>query len=274
MSIRLQRYLAQAGLASRRHAEEWIKQGRVTLNGATAKIGQTVDPLRDVVTLDGKRVQAKAAAVYLVLNKPVGYTTTLKDRHAEHTVAELIPKKFGRVFPIGRLDRDTSGLLLLTNDGELAFQLMHPSFGIPRVYEAWVEGLPHQGHLDRLQRGIELPEGMSRAKSAVILARRKDQALLQLTLTEGHKREVRRLLEAVGHPVILLKRTRFGPISLKGLDEGQVRVLTAEEVKQLHSSIHPHKNVGTSRESGTLSAQPFSREKKFHAARRSPSHHG
>lgn len=237
MGMRLQRFIAQSGLASRRKAEEWIKLGQVQVNGDPADIGAVINPDKDVVSVKGETVPSVNNRRYFVVNKPVGYTTSLKDRHAEHLISELIPEKFGRLFPVGRLDRETSGLIVMTSDGDLAFRLMHPSFQVPKVYNAWVEGVPRENHLERLERGISLQEGVAKARDIRVLRTEKNQALVQLTLTEGKKREVRRIFQSIGHPVISLERIKFGPISLEGIESGQFRPLTHREVKELQISV-------------------------------------
>lgn len=230
--MRLQRYLAMAGMASRRQAEAWIAAGRVTVNGQVARLGQRVGP-GDQVAVDGEPVASRPGRVVLALYKPVGYTTSLADPHAEHLVRELIPPEVGRVFPVGRLDRDSSGLLLLTNDGELAFRLTHPRFGVSKAYEVWVEGHPGPGHLRRAREGVELGDGRARAAGVRVLQRLPDRTLLAVTLREGKKREIRRLFEVLGHPVLELCRVRFGNVTLEGLKPGEVRKLTDEEVARL-----------------------------------------
>ncbi|WP_028962978.1 pseudouridine synthase [Sulfobacillus thermosulfidooxidans] len=237
MNSRLQKVIAQAGLCSRREAETWIDAGRVLVNGQKAHLGQMVDPETDQIVVDGRPLQLKTERTYLILNKPVGYTTSLKDRHAEHLISELVPARFGRVFPVGRLDKETSGLIIMTNDGLLAHHLMHPSYAVPKVYEAWVQGVPRRNHLLRLEKGIQLDDGYAHPQDIKILRTENNNALFRLTLTEGRKREVRRIFEAIGHPVLSLKRIAFGPLSLEGLEEGQFRPLTHREVKALYSMV-------------------------------------
>lgn len=238
-TVRIQTVLQKAGLCSRRTAEDWVRAGRVTVNGAQAQIGQRVDP-SDQVALDGRIVDATVPKRYWVLYKPAGYTTSLKDRHAAHLVTELLPSGLGRLFPVGRLDRESEGLLVMTNDGALAFALTHPRFEVEKVYEAWVKGVPRRHHLDRIQRGIALGDGFARTKGAQVLKVEGDRALLRLVLNEGKKREVRRLMEAVGHPVEQLTRVRFGSITLAGLKPGEARPLTHREVKELYALVRPH----------------------------------
>lgn len=231
--IRLQRFLSEAGVASRRQAEAYIAAGRVSVNGGVAELGSRVLPGSDRVTFDGRPVTLPQR-VYLALYKPEGYTTSLADRHAAHLIAELVPKRFGRVFPVGRLDRETSGLLLLTNDGELAFKLTHPRFGVEKIYEAWVEGKPGQRHLERMRHGMEVEGERYRANDVQFIRAQGEASLLRITLSEGKKREVRRLFAAIGHPVRELKRIQFASVDLGEMKPGDIRPLTHREVKALH----------------------------------------
>ena len=241
-SERVQKVLAARGVASRRHAEEWIAQGRVTVNEKPATLGQRVGP-GDRIAVDGKPVEEAVPRVYWMVHKPEGYTSSLADRHAAHLVTELLPQDVGRLFPVGRLDRDSSGLLLMTNDGALAHRLMHPRYGVPKVYEVWVEGVPGGTHLERLARGIVLREGdFARADAVkVIKVRRGDvgpiTSLLRITLHEGHKREVRRLLQAVHHGVMSLKRVAYAGLELGDLKPGNSRPLRAAEVQRLRDAV-------------------------------------
>jgi 23S rRNA pseudouridine2605 synthase len=245
MRQRLQRLLAQAGLGSRRQMEAWIRAGRVTVNGRVAMLGTQVDPAVDRVTVDGRAVPLPRPAFrYYLLYKPEGYTTSLADPHAERLVTELFPRDGARLFPVGRLDRDTSGALLLTNDGWLAHRLMHPRFRVPKVYEAWVEGHPGPEALKRLRRGVTLAEGPARAQSVTVLERTPGSARVQLVLTEGRKREVRRLLQIIGHPVRRLVRTAYAGITLEGLRPGAVRPLTPDEVAALYRIVEAGRDPG------------------------------
>ena len=238
MRVRVQRILQQAGLASRRQAEEWIAQGRVTVNGQEAHVGDSADPEHDALALDGRAVViSKEERVYLALHKPRGYTTSLKDRHAEHLITELLPQKYGRLFPIGRLDRDSEGLILFTNDGALAHVLMHPSGGVRKVYDVWVKGAPRRSHLERMRKGIVLDDGLAKPDRVDIIRREKDRTLLKIILHEGRKREVRRIFDSVGHPVEQLIRTRYGNISIEGLEPGRSRPLTHREVRELKALV-------------------------------------
>jgi 23S rRNA pseudouridine2605 synthase len=238
MSIRVQRILQQAGLASRRAAEEWIRAGRVTVNGRRIELGESADPTKDDIAVDGKPVHLEDKPnLYLALHKPPGYTTSLKDRHAEHLISELIPQKFGRLFPVGRLDRDSEGLILLTNDGVMAHALMHPSKGITKVYEVWVEGVPRKSHLERMRRGIMLDDGLAQADRVDVVKKAEGRTLLRIALHEGRKREVRRIFDSIGHPVVQLTRVQYGNIRLEGLDPGRSRPLTNREVRELKALL-------------------------------------
>lgn len=225
--MRLQAFLARAGVGSRRQAEALIRQGRVRVNSEVAQLGTKVAP-GDVVEVDGRRVEAPAERVVLALHKPRGYTTTRHDPHAAHTVYELLPKIPG-LHPVGRLDRDSEGLLLLTNDGDLTHRLTHPRFGVRKVYRVWTEGgtLPKEV-CRRLLLGVDLEDGPAKA-----LACRPAPGGAVLVLAEGRKREVRRMLQRVGYPVRRLLRLQVGPIRLGDLPPGKWRRLSEREVQAL-----------------------------------------
>lgn len=235
---RIAKFLSGAGVASRRAAEKLVAQGRVSMNGVTITEPATkVLPDVDVVRVDGVIVKPRSETVYLVMNKPVGVMTTLDDPQGRPTVAQYVPKGLPRVFPVGRLDYTTSGLLLLTNDGELAHRLMHPRHQVPKVYRAVVEGVPDADDLRRLREGIELDDGLTAPADALLVQERERTAEIELTLREGKKRQVRRMLSAIGHPVVALTRIGYGPIRLEDLPPGGVRVLSASEVAALRSSV-------------------------------------
>ena len=230
--IRLQVFLQRAGVASRRAAEELIAQGRVFVNGDSVTTpGTKVIPGRDRVEVNGERVEL-TAAVWLALHKPRGYVTTRNDPYGRKTIYELLPARFHHLFHVGRLDRDSEGLLLLTNDGPGANHLLHPGFGVTKEYLADVEGRPTSDQLRRLVAGVELEDGVARAESAERL-HPVGEALfrVRLVLREGKKREVRRMLDAIGHPVKRLLRRRFGPVELGELPPGKWRVLAPEELR-------------------------------------------
>ncbi|MBX6378762.1 MAG: rRNA pseudouridine synthase, partial [Clostridia bacterium] len=234
---RLQRFLARCGAASRRRAEELIVAGRVSVNGRVVReLGTKVDPQRDDVRLDGRRLRPEPP-VYLLLHKPRGVLTTLRDPQGRPTVAELVRDVGARVFPVGRLDWDSSGLLLMTNDGELAARLMHPRYGVTKVYRVTVTGLVADADLERLRRGVRLQEGTVRPVAVRVLGRRGGETLLEVTLREGRYREVRRLLAALGYEVRELVRVQEGPIRLGELTPGSVRPLTDGEIRRLRAAV-------------------------------------
>jgi 23S rRNA pseudouridine2605 synthase len=229
---RLQKALARAGVGSRRASEELIRAGRVRVNGRVATIGDRVDPGTGRVEVDGVEVPIDPGLRYLALNKPPGVVTTMDDPQGRDDVAAYLPEG-ARVFPVGRLDRDTEGLLLLTNDGALANRLMHPRYGVEKEYLAEVDGSPSGRELARLQDGVRLEDGRARALSARVVGRSGGRAAVRLVMGEGRKREVRRLLEAVGLPVRRLVRLRVGPVRLGRLAPGEVRELSTSEVRAL-----------------------------------------
>jgi 23S rRNA pseudouridine2605 synthase len=230
---RVQRALARAGFGSRRACEGLIADGRVEVNGRVAVLGDRVDPERDEVRVDGRRISVDPGLRYLVLHKPRGVTTTMRDPHAERDLRRFLPKG-PRVFPVGRLDRETEGLLLLTNDGDLAHRLAHPRHGVEKEYLAEVDGTPTQRQLGRLRAGVPLDDGVARAIGARSAGRSGGRGAVRLVLAEGRKREVRRMLEAVGLPVRRLVRTRVGPVRLGRLRPGERRDLSPEEVRALY----------------------------------------
>jgi len=230
---RLQRALARAGFGSRRACEELIDAGRVSIGGREATLGDRVDPERDEVRVDGRLISVDPGLRYLAMHKPRGVTTTMKDPHAERDLSRFLPKG-PRVFPVGRLDRDTEGLLLLTNDGELAHRLTHPSYAVEKEYLAEVDGAPSNRQLGRLRRGVELDDGIARAVQARVAGGSKGRGAVRLVMAEGRKREVRRMLEAVGLPVRRLIRLRVGPVRLGRMKPGELRELEPEEVRALY----------------------------------------
>lgn len=227
---RLQKVLAAIGWGSRRVCEELIAEGRVTVNGEVAELGRRVDADNDKIAVDGVLVGVKPGLVYYLLNKPTGVVTTAKDTHDRPTVVELVPAE-PRVFPVGRLDIDTEGLLLLTNDGDLAHRIAHPSHGIDKEYLAHVRGRVSPGELRRLRDGVELDDGVT----APAEVSQPSPGVLRITIHEGRNRQVRRMCEAVGHPVLRLVRTRIGPLSDRSLRPGDWRELSPGERKALMS---------------------------------------
>ena len=228
--MRLNAYLARAGVASRRRADELISAGRVSVNGARGELNTDVGS-RDVVEVDGQRVAAQPLA-YAFLHKPAGVVTTAKDPHGRRTVVELVPHT-PRVVPVGRLDADTTGALLLTNDGPLAHRLAHPRYGVEKVYEAEVVGVPNEDALRTLRAGVVLDDGTTAPAGARVLERGSRASVLELTLHEGRKHQVKRMCEAVGHPVRRLHRSRYAGLDLQGVGLGEWRELTADEVAGL-----------------------------------------
>ena len=230
---RLQRALARAGFGSRRACEELIAAGRVSIGGREATLGDRVDPERDEVRVNGRLISVDPGLRYLALHKPRGVTTTMRDPHAERDLSRFLPKG-PRVFPVGRLDRDTEGLLLLTNDGELAHRLTHPSYAVEKEYLAEVDGAPSSRQLGRLKRGVDLDDGVARAVEARAAGGSRGRGAVRLVMVEGRKREVRRMLEAVGLPVRRLIRLRVGPVRLGRMRPGELRELEPEDVRALY----------------------------------------
>ncbi len=230
---RVQKILAKAGIASRREAEKIILEGRVTVNGKVIQLGAKADPEKDHIKVDGKRIPRPEPKITLLLNKPRGYLSTVKDPKGRPTVMDLLGKVKWRLYPLGRLDFDAEGLLLLTNDGEIAYHLSHPKFLIPRTYWVKVQGVPGEKKLDLLKKGIRLEDGLAKAQSVQILREREKNSWIQITVTEGRTHLVKRLFAAIGHPVLKLKRVEYGPIRLGNLPVGHFRFLTPEEVDHL-----------------------------------------
>lgn len=235
MNERIQKVLSRAGVASRRAAERLLLEGRVSVNGEVVReLGSKADPETDVITVDGTRVRAVRQHVYLLLNKPKGVVSTRRDPQGRTTVMDLVPPAPG-LFPVGRLDVTTEGLILLTNDGGFAERVAHPRYEVARVYHAKVHRVPDAETLGRLRRGVRC-EGELLTADRVRVIEAEKNAWLEVTVHEGRHHEVRRLLEAVGHPVSKLKRVALGPLSGKGLQPGQFRALTPQEVKALTAS--------------------------------------
>jgi len=231
---RLQKVMAAAGLGSRRTCEDLIAAGRVTVNGDVARLGRRIDQEADLVAVDGVPVGVRSDLVHYLLNKPAGVITTADDPQGRPTVVSLVPED-PRVFPVGRLDLDSEGLLLLTNDGELTHRLTHPSFGVEKEYVAHVEGEPTRQQVRRLREGVELDDGVTAPAQASLVA----PTVLKLVIHEGRNRQVRRMCEAIGHPVRRLVRTRIGPLTDRRLKPGQWRALTNDEVRALERAAGP-----------------------------------
>jgi 23S rRNA pseudouridine2605 synthase len=231
---RLQKVMARVGVGSRRVCEELITDGRVTVNGEIPVLGRRVDPTVDRVELDGVPLPIRTDLVHYLVNKPAGVVSTVEDTHGRPTVVALVPDA-PRVFPVGRLDMDSEGLLILTNDGELTHRLTHPSFGVPKEYLVQVEGEPGPGAVTSLRRGVDLDDGPTAPARVAVVA----PGLLRIVIHEGRNRQVRRMCAAVGHPVVRLVRTRIGPITDPSLGPGSYRPLTFDEVRALSSAATP-----------------------------------
>ncbi len=243
MELRLQSILAQAGIASRRKAEELIREGRVQVNGSVVTaLGTKADPDRDFIKVDGKSLRRPGVKAYFLLHKPPGYLCSLKDEKGKKRplVTGLLRKGTLRLFPVGRLDFDAEGALLLTNDGELAHRLTHPRFGVPKTYEVKVRGVPGEEAIERLRSGAWAKgkeRGAPTPARARLLKVSKKNSWLLITLTEGKTHQVKRMCEAIGHPALRLRRTRFGHLGVKGLSPGTYRSLTPEEVRRVKALV-------------------------------------
>ena len=235
---RLQKVLARAGMGSRRTAENLIAEGRVLVDGEVAILGRRVDPEHDRITVDGVPVSASGDIVTYLLNKPAGVVSTASDPQGRPTVVELVPNE-PRVFPVGRLDADSEGLLVMTNDGDLAQRLSHPSHGVDKAYLAEVDGVPTRATLRRLREGIELDDGPTAPAEANLVQSRDGTAAVEIVIHEGRNRQVRRMLDSVGHPVRRLVRTRIGPLADPGLAPGSWRQLAHDEIRELYAASEP-----------------------------------
>lgn len=233
-AIRLQKVLAQAGIASRRASEELICEGRVEVNGEiVTELGTRVNPERDTIRVDGSRIPAPRRHVYLVLNKPRGVVSTMEDPEGRRTLSDFVPPRSSRLFHVGRLDTMTEGLIVLTNDGEFAHRLAHPSYEVRKTYLAEVAGVVEPRTLKRLEKGITLDDGPVRPDMVRLVSLTETRSLLRITLHEGRNHIVRRMMEAVGHPVDKLSRIAIGPIRLGQLPPGETRELTRDELGKL-----------------------------------------
>lgn len=236
MRERLQKYLARNGVASRRKSEVMISSGRVTVNGVVVtQLGTKVDSINDRIAVDGKIIARIEDKVYLLLNKPSGYVTTAQDELGRPTVLELVPREV-RIFPVGRLDMDTTGLLILTNDGAFAQGLTHPRFEVSKTYLATVEGVPSEQVLRVFASGLLLDDGPTAPCKAGVVKVKQGNAILRITLFEGRKRQVKRMCEAIGHPVVGLTRIGIGPLFDSTLGIGEYRYLTVNEVRKLEAA--------------------------------------
>jgi len=234
MQIRLNKFLAQAGVASRREVDNMIAEGRIKVNGQVVQgLGYKIDDEKDRVEVEGRRVEREEGLIYLMLNKPPGYLVTLKDNFQRPTILQLLPSLSKRVFPVGRLDYDSSGLLLMMNDGELAYRLTHPRFKVPKAYLIKVRGEPDPSKLSRLEKGIYL-DGKKTAPAKIAKIRSDPKkSLFKIEIYEGRKREVKRMFQAIGHKVLQLQRISFGGLRLGSLKAGKWRYLTRKEIDTL-----------------------------------------
>ena len=241
--VRLQKVIAQAGVASRRKAEELIVQGRVVVNGKKVKrLGTTVDPATDVVVVDGKPLRMQAPLRYVLLHKPRGYITTCQDEHRRPTVFDLLKRQLVRLFPVGRLDMNSEGVLLLTNDGRLAHRLLHPRYEIPRTYLVHVDGIVSHDNLERLRHGVVLDDGRTLPAEIQVVRPAEKTCWLRMTLREGRPRQIHRMLQRCGgYGVKRLQRVAMGPLTLAGLRPGASRTLEALEVVRLYRLCHLEK---------------------------------
>lgn len=235
--MRIQKFLSRAGVASRRKAENLVEEGRVRINGVvTTELGTKVDPDRDTVEVDGESISLPVRR-WIRFHKPAGVLTTVEDTHGRATIYDVLPGEYGALRYVGRLDMETEGLLLLTNDGDLANRLQHPRAQVEREYEARVQGMPTEKVIERLRQGVELDDGWARPRRVDVGRPEEGCGTLRLVLTEGRKREVRRLLEAVGHRVVALRRVRFGPIRLGYLPVGEWEELDDEDIQALERCV-------------------------------------
>jgi len=237
--MRLQKFLARAGAASRRGSEDLMTAGRVRVNGeVVTELGTKVDPVIDVVTLDGKQLSLAEEPVYIALNKPAGVMTTMSDPQGRMTVATLVPtKEYPGLFPVGRLDYETTGLLLFTTDGEIAHRLLHPKWHVEKVYRALIDGRAVEAELQRLRDGVSLDDGLTAPARVKSLRSSGTTTFVEIAITEGRKRQVRRMFSKIGHPVLELHRASFGPVPLGDLSRASWRHLSAEEVAALRAAV-------------------------------------
>ncbi len=233
MKCRVQKILAQAGAASRRKAERLILQGRVTVNGRPVKLGDSADPQKDVVALDGQRLRLENGKLYLALHKPRGFVTTMEDERGRRCVAQLVEDVPGRVYPVGRLDKDSEGLLIMTNDGAFANAIAHPKSHVAKTYRVTLRPGINEDQLVQISTGILIDGKMTAPAKARVLEQQQGRAVVEIVLYEGRNREIRKMCEALGLEVARLKRTAVGPVRLSMLPQGHWRELTKEEVKAL-----------------------------------------
>lgn len=231
---RLQKIIAEAGISSRRKAEELIREGRVRVNRrVVTELGTKADPSSDTIEVDGKAIPRRSPKVYILLNKPKGFISSLSDPEGRPVVTELLRKSKARVFPVGRLDYDAEGVLLMTNDGELSNRLIHPGYKVPKKYLVKVRDVPARNALDRLEKGVYLEDGKTMPAKARLVSKTKENSWIELTVFEGRNRLVKRMCMAIGHPVMKLKRVEFAGLKLGSIERGGWRFLTEKEVEGL-----------------------------------------
>ncbi len=234
---RLQKYIAMSGVASRRKAEEIIRAGRVTVDGQLVTDPAVKVTPGNIVEVDGKKIEPEGRKVYIMLHKPVGYITAVSDQFSRPTVMDLVKGVRERVYPVGRLDYDTSGLLLMTNDGDFANRIMHPRYEKEKTYVAEIKGFPDRRDIEAFSAGLKIEDYITKPAKIRIIKRKKSSTIVEITIHEGRNRQVRKMCEAIGHPVINLKRTAIGPLKLGDLPEGQWRFLKKKEIKKLDGGI-------------------------------------
>lgn len=237
MEKRLQKILSEMGVASRRKAEELILEGRVTVNGRTATLGMKADPSKNHIKVDGKLLIRPEPKAYIIFNKPKNVVTSLHDPEGRTTVKDFLKGVKFKVFPAGRLDYDSEGLLLLTNDGDFAYALMHPSKQIPKTYLIKVKGIPEEEAIKKLRSGVRLKDGITAPATVKKVTKTANNSWFEITIHEGKKRQIRRMFEKIGHPVLKLKRTRINGIALGNLKSGEYRFLIPEELNKIKKEI-------------------------------------
>jgi 23S rRNA pseudouridine2605 synthase len=231
--IRLQKYMAEAGVASRRRSEELILQGRVEVNGNIVTVPGTKINGTEIIKVDGRIIKPEKNKVYILLNKPVGYVSTARDQFDRKTVIDIVSDVKERIYPVGRLDYDTSGLILLTNDGELANRMTHPKHEVPKVYRAIISGILSQDEISKLRSGVIIEDYKTAPAVVKVIDKAENSTTVEITIHEGRNRQVRKMFEAVGHIVLRLKRIAIGPITIDGLEEGKWRRLDRKELEVL-----------------------------------------
>lgn len=235
---RLHKVMARAGVASRRRCEEMIASGLVQVNGKViTETGAKVDPTKDKIRVGGEALDLSPARQYILIYKPRGYITTVSDEKGRKKVTDLLKDNTGRIYPAGRLDYDSEGLLLLTNDGDLTYALTHPKHLVPKTYQARVSGVPEPEKLKQMEKGLPLEDGLTAPARVRLKGQREGNALLEITIHEGRKHQVKRMCEYIGHPVIRLVRTKFGDLKIEDLKPGQYRHLTKDELKKLKEKL-------------------------------------